>query len=65
MGGFAKAVKAAELPFQVTPHIFRGLTVMYLGQKGFADSDLMKVTGHAYDKSSREENASRRVRLVF
>ena len=69
---FAKAGKVAGIPFKVTPHVLRASAVTYLKQQGFADSDIMKVTGHAsaemvyaYDKSSREENASARVNLVF
>ncbi len=68
---FAKAGKIAGIPFKVTPHVLRASAVTYLKQQGFADSDIMKVTGHAsaemvyaYDKSSREENASTRVNLV-
>ncbi len=68
---FAKAGKIAGIPFKVTPHVLRASAVTYLKQQGFADSDIMKVTGHAsaemvyaYDKSSQEENASARVNLV-
>ena len=68
---FAKAGKVAGIPFKVTPHVLRASAVTYLKQQGFADSDIMKVTGHAsaemvyaYDKSSREENASTKVNLI-
>ena len=68
---FARAGKLTGIPFKVTPHVLRASTVTYLKQQGFADSDIMKVTGHAssemvyaYDKSSREENASTKVDLV-
>jgi integrase/recombinase XerD len=68
---FAKAGLLAGLPFKITPHVLRASTVTYLKQQGFPDSDIMKVTGHAnsgmvhaYDKSSRGDNASRRVQLV-
>ncbi len=68
---FAKAGKGAGLPFKITPHVLRGSTVTYLKQQGFSDSDIMKVTGHAnsamvhaYDKSAREDNASKKVQLV-
>ena len=68
---FAKAGLLAGIPFKITPHVLRVSTVTYLKQQGFPDSDIMKVTGHAnsgmvhaYDKSSRGDNASRRVQLV-
>jgi integrase len=68
---FAKAGLLAGLPFKITPHVLRASTVTYLKQQGFSDSDIMKVTGHAnsgmvfaYDKSSRGDNASRRVQLI-
>lgn len=68
---FAKAGKEAEIPFKVTPHVLRASAVTYLKNQGFSDSDIMKVTGHAssemvnaYDKSSRGDNASKKVNLV-
>ncbi|WP_079989510.1 tyrosine-type recombinase/integrase [Candidatus Protochlamydia phocaeensis] len=68
---FEKAGKAANIPFKVTPHVLRASTVTYLKQQGFSDSDIQKVTGHAsseminaYDKSSRADNASKKVSLV-
>ncbi|MGK5593882.1 MAG: tyrosine-type recombinase/integrase [Parachlamydiaceae bacterium] len=68
---FAKTGLAANLPFKITPHVLRASTVTYLKGQGFADGDIMKVTGHAsaeliyaYDKSSRSENASKHVSLV-
>jgi integrase len=68
---FAKAGLLAGIPFKITPHVLRASTVTYLKQQGFPDSDIMKVTGHAnsgmvhaYDKSSRGDNASRRVQLI-
>ena len=68
---FAKAGTVAKLPFKITPHVLRASTVTYLKQQGFPDSDIMKITGHAssemihaYDKSSREDNASAKVWLV-
>lgn len=68
---FEKAGKQADLPFKVTPHVLRASTVTYLKQQGFADSEIMKITGHAnagmvhaYDKSSREKNPSEKVCLV-
>jgi integrase/recombinase XerD len=57
--------------FKVTPHVLRATAITYLKQQGFADSDIMKVTGHvsaemvhAYDKSSRADNATKRVSLI-
>lgn len=69
---FAKAGKAAGIPFKVSPHVLRASAVTYLKQQGFQDSDIMRVTGHAtsemvyaYDKSSRADNASKKVNLIF
>ena len=68
---FEKAGKLAKIPFKVTPHVLRASTVTYLKQQGFSDSDIQKVTGHAssemvnaYDKSSRADNASKKVSLI-
>lgn len=68
---FEKAGIKANLPFKITPHVLRASTVTYLKQQGFSDSDIMKVTGHAsssmiyaYDKSSRSDNASKKVCLI-
>jgi integrase len=68
---FAKAGKAAGIPFKISPHVLRASAVTYLKQQGFPDSDIMRVTGHstsemvhAYDKSSRAENASKKVNLI-
>jgi integrase/recombinase XerD len=69
---FEKAGIQAQIPFKVTPHVLRATTVTYLKQQGFADSDIMRVTGHAssalvyaYDKGSRADNASKKVSLVY
>lgn len=68
---FAKAGRAAGIPFKVSPHVLRASAVTYLKQQGFQDSDIMRVTGHstsemvfAYDKSSRADNASKKVNLI-
>lgn len=68
---FEKAGERASIPFKVTPHVLRASTVTYLRQQGFSDADIMRVTGHAsaalvdaYDKSSRADNASKKVSLV-
>lgn len=68
---FAKAGKAAGIPFKISPHVLRASAVTYFKQQGFQDSDIMRVTGHAtsemvfaYDKSSRAENASKKVNLI-
>ncbi len=68
---FEKAGTKANIPFKVTPHVLRASTVTFLKQQGFNDSDIMRVTGHAdaemiyaYDKSSRAENASKKVCLI-
>lgn len=68
---FSKAGKQAGIHFKITPHVLRASTVTYLKQQGFSDSDIQKVTGHAssemvnaYDKSSRADNASKKVSLI-
>jgi integrase/recombinase XerD len=68
---FAKAGEKAQIPFKVTPHVLRASTVTYLKGQGFADSDIMKVTGHAsaemihaYDKSDLAQNASKKINLI-
>jgi integrase/recombinase XerD len=68
---FEKAGLKANIPFKVTPHVLRASTITYLKQQGFNDGDIMKVTGHAsaaliyaYDKSSRADNASKKVCLI-
>lgn len=68
---FQRAGLKANIPFNVNPHVLRASTVTYLKQQGFSDSDIMKVTGHAssemvnaYDKSSRADNASKKVSLI-
>lgn len=68
---FAKAGVRAGLPFKATPHVLRASAITYLKKMGFSDSDIMKVSGHAsaemvnaYDKSSRAENASKKVNLI-
>lgn len=68
---FARAGRMTNIPFKVSPHVLRASAVTFLKQQGFNDTDIMGVTGHAssamiyaYDKSSRAENASRKVSLV-
>lgn len=68
---FARAGKKAGIPFKVTPHVLRASAETYLKQQGFADSDIMKITGHssgemirAYDKSERADNATKKISLV-
>jgi integrase len=68
---FKRAGEQAGIPFKVTPHVLRASAVTFLKQQGFSDSDIMGITGHAssqmiyaYDKSSRANNASKKVSLV-
>lgn len=68
---FAKAGKVAGISFKVSLHVLRASAVTYLKQQGFQDSDIMRVTGHStaemvytYDKSSRADNASKKVNLI-
>ena len=68
---FCRAGKDAGIPFKVTPHVLRASAVTHLKKQGFADSDIMKITGHtnsqqilAYDKSEQADNPSKRVNLI-
>ena len=68
---FALAGKRAKIPFKVSPHVLRASTVTYLKREGFADSEIMKVTGHAssemvhaYDKSERSNNPTKFINLI-
>jgi integrase len=67
---FAKAGTAANIPFKVTPHVLRASAITYYKQQGLSNSDVGKITGqtdemvNAYDKSSRAENASKKIQLV-
>ncbi len=68
---FAQAGMMAKIPFKVTPHVLRASSITYFKKMGFSDSDIMKVSGHAsaemvnaYDKSSRSDNASKKLNLV-
>ncbi len=68
---FAKAGRAAGIPFKVSPNVLRASAVTYLMQQGFQDRDIIRVTGHstskmvfAYDKSSREDNPSKKLNLI-
>ena len=68
---FDVAGKRADLKIKVTPHVLRATWVTLVKKQGFSDSDIMQVTGHrsltmvlAYDKSSDEENISRKVNFI-
>lgn len=68
---FVKAGVKAGIPFKVKPHVLRASAVTYYKSQGFSDSDIQKITGHAssemvnaYDKSSRADNASKKVNLI-
>lgn len=68
---FEKAGVRAGIPFKITPHVLRTSAITYFKQKGFNDSEVMGVSGHAssemvlaYDKSDLADNVSRRVNLV-
>lgn len=68
---FAQAGVSADIPFKVHPHVLRASAITEYKRLGFADSDIAKISGHAdlemlnsYDKSSRAENASKKVNLV-
>lgn len=68
---FFRAGKKASIPFRITPHVLRTTAVTLLRSLGFSDSDIQKVTGHAssdsvhaYDKSDRCQNASKKINLI-
>jgi integrase len=68
---FAKAGIKAGIPFTVHPHVLRASAITYYRESGHSDSDIQKISGHAsfeqlsaYDKSSRADNASKKVSLV-
>ncbi len=69
---FSKAGYAAKLPFsKVHPHMLRASAITYLKQLGYSDSEIMKMSGHAsaemvhaYDKSDKADNPSKKVCLV-
>lgn len=68
---FEKAGIKARIPFKVTPHVLRASAITHYKLLGFSDSDVMKISGHAsaemvnaYDKSSIEDNASKKVCLI-
>lgn len=70
-GSFSRAGEIIKLPFKVTPHVLRATAVTEYKRLGCSDSDIMKVTGHvsskmiyAYDKSSKFDNASKKVTLI-
>jgi len=65
---YAKAGGRAGISFKVTPHVLRATFVTHLKCQGFADSEIMKVTGHAssemvhaYDRSDQKNNISSRI----
>lgn len=64
------AAKRCGITKTLSPHVFRTTLITYLRSHGFADSEIMKVTGHAsgamiamYDKSSQAENPSKAIKL--
>lgn len=68
---FARASEELELPFTVTPHVFRASLVTYLKDRGYSNSEIRKITGHAsdemvdmYDKTPREDNPSKQEYLI-
>lgn len=67
---FIKASKKAKV-HRVTPHVLRASWVTLAKSQGIPDSEIMKVTGHvssrmiyAYDKSSAEDNYSKKLVLI-
>jgi len=67
---FYKASELAGIK-KVTPHVLRASWVTFAKTQGVPDSEVMKVTGHssskmvyAYDKSSAENNYTKRLVLI-
>ena len=64
------AAQRAGIDKRLSPHVFRTTLITYLRSQGFADSEIMKVTGHAsssmvamYDKTSQADNPSKKIKL--
>ena len=67
---FAVASKEANIK-KVTPHMLRATWVTLAKEQGVQDTEIMKVTGHtsskmiyAYDKTSAEENYTKKLTLI-
>ena len=65
------AAKSAGIEKKISPHVFRTTLITYLRSQGFADSEIMKVTGHAsssmiamYDKTSQADNPSKVIKFI-
>ena len=65
------AAKSAGIEKKISPHVFRTTLITYLSSQGFADSEIMKVTGHAsssmiamYDKTSQADNPSKVIKFI-
>jgi integrase len=69
---FNEAGKKAGIKNKVTPHVLRATWVTLVKQhQDISDSEIMQITGHrsnkmvmAYDKTSDEENVSKRVNFI-
>jgi integrase/recombinase XerD len=68
---FQQASDRSNLGFKVTPHMLRATWVTLVKQQGVQDTEIMKVTGHtsskmvyAYDKTSAEDNQTKRIILI-
>ncbi len=67
---FAQAGVAANIRFKVHPHVLRASAITEYKRLGYSDTDISKISGHslemlnAYDKSSKKDNASKKVSLV-
>jgi len=67
---FNKASKMKNLP-KISPHVLRTTWVTLAKEQDIPDSEIMKVTGHtsskmiyAYDKTSAEDNFSKKLVLI-
>jgi integrase/recombinase XerD len=68
---FVLAGYRANIPVKMTPHVLRTSAITFLKSQGYADSQIMKVSGHssadmvnAYDKTSMKDNPTKNVFLV-
>jgi integrase/recombinase XerD len=68
---FEQASTDAHLKVKVTPHMLRATWVTLVKQQGVQDTEIMKVTGHtsskmiyAYDKTSAEDNYTKKLSVI-
>lgn len=69
---FLKAGQRADIPFRVHPHVLRASAITVLKLRGYNDSEIQKMSGHAtsaqvfaYDKGDRSINPSKYENLIL